>query len=51
MSVSLGCFILTIGVVLQATSFHVAQMIIARFIAGLGNSVNTTALPVWQSEM
>ncbi|GIC94512.1 MFS transporter/fungal specific transcription factor domain-containing protein [Aspergillus udagawae] len=38
-------------VVLQATSFHVAQIIIARFIEGLGNSVNTTAPPVWQSEM
>ncbi|CEL11507.1 Putative Hexose carrier protein [Aspergillus calidoustus] len=50
-SIALGCIILTVGAVLQTASYHSAQMIIGRFIAGLGNGINTTAIPVWQSEM
>lgn len=45
-----GCVILMIGAILQATSFHVPQMIVGRFVAGLGNGMNTAAIPVWQSE-
>lgn len=45
-----GCAILIIGAILQAASYHVAQLIIGRFVAGLGNGMNTAAIPVWQSE-
>ncbi|KAL3458345.1 general substrate transporter [Aspergillus heterothallicus] len=50
-SIAMGCIILTVGAILQAASYHSAQMIVGRFIAGLGNGINTTAIPVWQSEM
>ncbi|KAB8239023.1 sugar porter family MFS transporter [Aspergillus alliaceus] len=51
LSIALGCFILTVGAVLQASSYHSAQMIVGRFVAGVGNGINTTSIPVWQSEM
>ncbi|CAP91268.1 hypothetical protein E8E15_002337 [Penicillium rubens] len=51
LSIALGCIVLTIGAVIQTVSFSVAQIIVGRFIAGLGNGLNTTAIPVWQSEM
>ncbi|CAG9990378.1 unnamed protein product [Clonostachys byssicola] len=45
-----GCTILILGAILQTTSYHTAQMIIGRFVAGVGNGMNTTSIPVWQSE-
>ena len=51
LSIGLGCTILTIGVILQTTSYNVPQMIVGRFIAGVGNGANTTAVPVWQAEV
>lgn len=45
-----GCSILSVGGILQASSFHVAQMIIGRFVAGVGNGMNTAVVPVWLSE-
>lgn len=50
-SIVLGCLILIVGAVLQTAAFSVAQMIVGRFVAGVGNGMNTTAIPVWQSEM
>ncbi|KAJ6169815.1 hypothetical protein N7485_007161 [Penicillium canescens] len=49
--VAMGCAVLTIGAIMQTTSFSIAQMIVGRFIAGLGNGLNTTTIPVWHSEM
>ena len=49
-SIFVGCTILTIGAVLQTAAYGVPQMIVGRFIAGLGNGINTTTIPVWQSE-
>ncbi|KAL2832606.1 hypothetical protein BDW59DRAFT_169427 [Aspergillus cavernicola] len=51
LSIALGCFILAVGAILQAASYHSAQMIVGRFVAGVGKGINTTAIPVWQSEM
>ena len=45
-----GCSVLVIGAILQTASYHTAQMIIGRFIAGVGNGMNTASIPVWQSE-
>ncbi|KAJ5110130.1 general substrate transporter [Penicillium argentinense] len=45
-----GCVVLIIGATIQATSFRVSQLIVGRFVAGLGNGMNTAAIPVWQSE-
>ncbi|KAF9875672.1 hypothetical protein CkaCkLH20_06604 [Colletotrichum karsti] len=49
-TILLGCTVLIIGAVLQAASYHVAQMIIGRLVGGVGNGMNTAAIPVWQSE-
>lgn len=45
-----GCLVLSVGGTLQASSFSIPQMIIGRFVAGLGNGMNSTTIPVWQSE-
>ncbi|TFK38384.1 general substrate transporter [Crucibulum laeve] len=47
---TIGVVIMSIGAVLQACSFSVAQMIVARLVTGLGNGINTATAPVWQSE-
>lgn len=49
-SIALGCIVIIIGGTLQSTSFILSQMIIARIITGLGTGINTTAIPLWQSE-
>lgn len=39
-----------IGAILQITSFHLPQMIIGRLINGFGMGINTSVVPVYQSE-
>lgn len=46
----MGSVILVIGAILQTSAYHVPQMIIGRFVAGVGNGMNTASIPVWQSE-
>ncbi|KAI9146810.1 putative hexose carrier protein [Paramyrothecium foliicola] len=45
-----GCFILIVGGIMQAASYSLAPMIVGRVVAGIGNGMNTIAIPVWQSE-
>lgn len=49
-AILIGCTVLTIGAVLQTAAYGVPQMIIGRFVAGVGNGINTTTIPVFQSE-
>jgi MFS family permease len=49
-SVLLGTTVMSIGAVLQITSFSLAQMFIGRVLAGIGNGLNTSTAPVWQTE-
>lgn len=49
-SIALGCAFLLVGGILQATSHTLAHMIVGRVIGGLGIGVNTTTIPMWQSE-
>ncbi|KAJ8114863.1 hypothetical protein OPT61_g3349 [Boeremia exigua] len=49
--IMLGCIILSIGAALQAASFGIPQMIVGRIVAGLGNGMNTSTIPVWHSEL
>lgn len=49
-SIFAGCVILIIGGILQAASSSLAPMIVGRIIAGIGNGMNTIAIPIWQSE-
>lgn len=41
---------MTIGAILQISAYSVAQMFVGRVIAGIGNGINTSTAPVWQSE-
>lgn len=45
-----GTTILIIGAIIQSSSYTVAQIIIGRIVAGLGNGLNTTTIPIWQAE-
>jgi MFS family permease len=38
------------GALLQSTSFQLPQFIIARIVTGIGNGLNTSTVPTWQSE-
>ncbi|KAL9106162.1 MAG: hypothetical protein Q9227_008754 [Pyrenula ochraceoflavens] len=49
-TVLVGTTIMTIGAILQISAYSVAQMIVARIIAGVGNGINTATAPVWQTE-
>ena len=49
-TILVGTTIMTVGAILQIASYSVAQMIVGRIIAGIGNGINTSTAPVWQSE-
>ncbi|KAH7080301.1 general substrate transporter [Paraphoma chrysanthemicola] len=49
--VMLGCIVLCVGAALQAAAYGIPQMIAGRIIAGLGNGMNTSTIPVWHSEL
>lgn len=49
-TVLVGTTIMSIGAILQICSFSVAQMIVGRIVAGIGNGINTATAPVWQTE-
>ncbi|KAJ3776565.1 general substrate transporter [Lentinula raphanica] len=49
-TIALGCFIMTIGAIIQATSFSYAQIIVARIITGIGNGLNTSTVPAYHAE-
>jgi MFS family permease len=46
----IGCVILIIGAIIQTASYSLAQMIVGRVVAGIGNGMNTIAIPIWQTE-
>ena len=41
---------MSIGAILQISSYSTSQMIVGRIVAGLGNGLNTATAPVWQAE-
>jgi MFS family permease len=49
-SVMLGCLFVSVGGLLQASSFTLPHMIVGRVISGIGIGINTTTIPMWQSE-
>ncbi|KAG4279993.1 hypothetical protein FPRO06_11326 [Fusarium proliferatum] len=49
--IMMGCVVLSIGAALQASAFGIPQMIVGRIVAGLGNGMNTSTIPVWHSEL
>lgn len=44
-----GSIIMTIGALLQCTSYDLPQWIIGRLVTGWGNGMNTSTVPMWQS--
>ncbi|RAH55367.1 sugar transporter [Aspergillus piperis CBS 112811] len=40
----------TIGLVIQATSYHIAQLVVGRIVSGIGIGGVNAVVPVWQSE-
>lgn len=49
-SILLGTSIMLIGAVLQTSSYSAGQMMTARIISGIGNGINSSTAPVWQTE-
>lgn len=45
-----GALIMTIGAVLQCTSYGLPQFIVGRIVTGVGNGLITSTVPMWQSE-
>lgn len=41
---------MTVGAILQISSYSVGQMVAGRVIGGIGNGINTATAPVWQTE-
>ncbi|KAI1418916.1 hexose carrier protein [Xylaria sp. FL1777] len=50
-SIMIGCLVLAIGGALQASAYSIPHLIVGRIIAGLGNGMNTSTIPVWHSEL
>ncbi|CAK1357095.1 unnamed protein product [Cercospora beticola] len=49
-TIFLGSAIMVVGAVLQTAAFGLTQLIIGRIITGIGNGLNTSTVPTWQSE-
>ncbi|KKY30144.1 putative sugar transporter stl1 [Diaporthe ampelina] len=51
MTILIGCLILCVGGALQASAYSIPHLIVGRIVAGLGNGMNTSTIPVWHSEL
>lgn len=40
---------MVIGATLQASAFSLPHLIVGRIITGIGNGMNTSTVPTWQS--
>ncbi|KAK6434905.1 hypothetical protein LTR95_008912 [Oleoguttula sp. CCFEE 5521] len=49
-TIFIGSSIMVVGAAIQASSFSLPQLIVARLITGFGNGMNTSTVPTWQSE-
>ncbi|EXJ89874.1 hypothetical protein A1O3_02941 [Capronia epimyces CBS 606.96] len=49
-TIFLGSAIMVVGATLQASAFSLPHFIVGRVITGLGNGLNTSTVPTWQSE-
>lgn len=50
-SIALGSLIMTVGAVIMTASYGIAQFTVGRIITGIGNGMNTSTIPMWQSEL
>ena len=49
-TIFLGSAIMVVGATLQTSAFSLGHLIAGRIITGLGNGMNTSTVPSWQSE-
>lgn len=49
--IAIAAVVAMVGAILMATSFSLAQLIVARLILGLGTGGYLATVPVWQSEL
>ncbi|KAK5057666.1 hypothetical protein LTR84_011667 [Exophiala bonariae] len=49
-TIFLGSAIMIIGATLQASAFSLPHFIVGRLVTGIGNGLNTSTVPTWQSE-
>ncbi|KAI9838434.1 MAG: hypothetical protein M1837_002489 [Sclerophora amabilis] len=49
-SIMWGSIIMILGTILQTSATESVQMILSRVITGIGNGINTCAVPTWQAE-
>ena len=49
-TIFVGSAIMVVGAAIQCSSFSLGQLIAARLITGFGNGMNTSTVPMWQSE-
>ncbi|KAJ9499524.1 hypothetical protein LTR99_009693 [Exophiala xenobiotica] len=49
-TIFVGSAIMVIGATLQCTAFSLPHFIVGRLITGMGNGLNTSTVPIWQSE-
>ncbi|EME83298.1 uncharacterized protein MYCFIDRAFT_39197 [Pseudocercospora fijiensis CIRAD86] len=45
-----GSAIMVVGAAIQCSAFGLAQLVVGRVITGVGNGLNTSTVPTWQSE-
>ncbi|KAI9893929.1 MAG: hypothetical protein M1814_005482 [Vezdaea aestivalis] len=49
-TIFLGSSIMVVGAALQCSAFSLPHFIVGRLITGIGNGLNTSTVPTWQSE-
>jgi len=49
-TIFVGSAIMVVGAAIQTSSFSLGQLIGGRIITGIGNGLNTSTVPTWQSE-
>ncbi|RYC90523.1 hypothetical protein BFJ63_vAg6585 [Fusarium oxysporum f. sp. narcissi] len=49
-AIIIGTVIMSIGTVVKVTSYSLPQMTVGRVVLGIGNGINTSTAPIWQTE-
>lgn len=50
-SIMIGCMILTVGAAIQCSAYSVAQLIVGRIVAGVGNGINTATIRTFYTRL
>ncbi|KAL2836683.1 general substrate transporter [Aspergillus pseudoustus] len=49
-AIMVGTTIMAVGTILQMTSYSLPQITVGRIVLGVGNGLNTSTAPIWQTE-